>query len=201
MSMPSGSSAIPTCRLRLVGLPNLSPFQCNPFFLPGMARRRRIPINSGLPSVAVARAREVGSRQAKSTSGSQRSHGIHGSHRPMITRMLMARLTACTAQLQRLILCHEDSINIAKSEVSFVAHFRIDAPNSLVKSIFEAANTWRKTRETAPQSVNKPLRAALLWCIFKELRTRISEMSTEQSKRLESVGWHDPSTQVWSYLK
>ncbi|CAE7024654.1 unnamed protein product, partial [Symbiodinium sp. CCMP2456] len=113
----------------------------------------------------------------------------------------IAKLKACMAQLQRMVLRHEDSINIAKIEVSYVAHFRIDAPNSLVRSIFLAADTWRKARENAPQTINKPLRATLLKCVFMELRTRIAEMSQEQSQRLESLGWFDPKTQVWSYLK
>ena len=47
----------------------------------------------------------------------------------------VAKLKACIAQLQRLVLRHEDSINLAKIEVSFVAHFRIDSPNSLVKHL------------------------------------------------------------------
>ncbi|CAE7803157.1 unnamed protein product, partial [Symbiodinium sp. CCMP2456] len=93
----------------------------------------------------------------------------------------IAKLKACMAQLQRMILRHEDSINIAKIEVSYVAHFRIDAPNSLVRSIFLAADTWRKARENAPQTINKPLRATLLKCVFMELRTRIAEMSQEKS--------------------
>ena len=113
----------------------------------------------------------------------------------------VAKLKACIAQLQRLVLRHEDSINLAKIEVSFVAHFRIDSPNSLVKSIFSAADTWKKSREQDPKSVNKPLRATLLRCVFRELRTRLTEMNEEQAKRLQTLGWYDPATKEWAYLR
>lgn len=66
----------------------------------------------------------------------------------------VARLKACIAQLQRLALRHEDSINIGKIEVSWVAHFRIDAPNSIVKCIFVAADGWKKARDSDPSSIS-----------------------------------------------
>ena len=113
----------------------------------------------------------------------------------------IARLKACIAQLQRLALRHEDSINIGKIEVSWVAHFRIDAPNSIVKCIFVAADGWKKARDSDPASISKPLRSTLLACVFMELRTRVQEMNEEQAKALQTLGWYDMETKVWAYLR
>ncbi|OLP82135.1 hypothetical protein AK812_SmicGene37250 [Symbiodinium microadriaticum] len=113
----------------------------------------------------------------------------------------IARLKACIAQLQRLALRHEDSINIGKIEVSWVAHFRIDAPNSIVKCIFVAADGWKKARDSDPASISKPLRSTLLACVFMELRTRVQEMNEEQAKALQTLGWYDMETKVRAYLR
>ena len=131
-----------------------------------------------------------------------RSNGVDGVMKTAMPATWRLRLqAACVAQLHRLALRHEDSINIGKIEVSYVAHFRIDTPNSLVKCIFAAAEGWRKASEENPASISKPLRSTLFSCVLMELRTHIKEISEAQIKHVQDLGWYDPATQVWAYLR
>ena len=108
---------------------------------------------------------------------------------------------AAIAQMQRLILRHEDAINLQRLETSYVAHMRISTPESIVAAIYRTAAGWKSAKENNPESLNKPLRATLITCVFLELRTRAANLTLEQATTLKALQWYDEASTVWHYVK
>ena len=76
-----------------------------------------------------------------------------------VTAMLRAKIDLLT----RLILRHEDSINIWRAECSYVMFVRTGIPGSLVPSLFAAKDEWQRLRKDTPEKVKSPLRCVLLF--------------------------------------
>ncbi|CAE7193607.1 unnamed protein product, partial [Symbiodinium necroappetens] len=76
--------------------------------------------------------------------------------------------------MQRLILRHEDASILARIESSFVLHFKLNVPASVVPMLFTSAVAWRKIKAEEPQRLDRPMRCALLVCLFAELKERMS---------------------------
>ena len=105
--------------------------------------------------------------------------------------------------MQRLILRHEDSINLLKLESSFVMHMRLNVPSSVASMLYAAANSWRQIKQAEPSKLDRPMRAALLYCLFMELKSRLETVvdKPDDMARMEKLGWlaRGPPV-VWSYL-
>ncbi|CAE7356962.1 unnamed protein product, partial [Symbiodinium sp. KB8] len=71
--------------------------------------------------------------------------------------------------MQKLVLRHEDSINLLKLEYSFVAHMKLNEP----------------------QKLDRPMRTSLFVCFWAELKTRIQAMDANPSDvdKLAELGW------------
>ena len=110
-------------------------------------------------------------------------------------------LKAYIAQLQRLILRHEDAISLLRIETSYVAHFRISTPEAIVTGIYKPAAGWKQAKESQPESLDKPLRATLITCVFLELHTRVANLKQDQVDKLKTLKWFDDATTTWSYLR
>ncbi|CAE7876031.1 unnamed protein product, partial [Symbiodinium necroappetens] len=108
---------------------------------------------------------------------------------------------AAIAQMQRLILRHEDAINLQRIETSYVAHMRISTPEAIVAGVYRAASGWKQAKETNPDSLNKPLRATLITCVFLDLRTRVANLTPDQATKLKDLQWYEDSTTTWHYVK
>ncbi|OLQ13651.1 Retrovirus-related Pol polyprotein from type-2 retrotransposable element R2DM [Symbiodinium microadriaticum] len=108
---------------------------------------------------------------------------------------------AAIAQMQRLILRHEDAINLQRIETSYVAHMRISTSEAIVSGVYHAAAGWKQAKENNPESLNKPLRATLVTCVFLELRTRVANLTPDQANKLKELQWYEESTTTWHYVK
>ncbi|CAE7590378.1 Pol [Symbiodinium sp. CCMP2456] len=112
-------------------------------------------------------------------------------------------------QVQRLLLRHEDDLNIIKADHSFMIFMRVKGACSIVQSVFSAQEEWRTIKSKDPSSLKRPMRVALLCCIFKELGERLTGLkSPEQSEALDSLKtlkWLVPTDNVedpsWAYLE
>ena len=101
------------------------------------------------------------------------------------------RILALEAQvrsLTRLALRHEDAIGLLRNEFSFVIHARVDAPTSVVKTMFAMQQEWRNMKEKEPSKLTGPLRVALLSCLFRELQCRMEQLL--QDERMKQT-WID----------
>ena len=110
--------------------------------------------------------------------------------------------------LQRLILRHEDLLNLIRSEFSFILFFRTSVPCAIIKPLFGAQRAWRTQKESNPESLKSPMRTVLMGCVIKELNARLealrTETQTDQQKKLNDMGWLQPGANedpIWSYLK
>ena len=108
---------------------------------------------------------------------------------------------AAIAQMQRLILRHEDAINLQRIETSYVAHMRISTPEAIVTAVYKTAAAWKHAKENNPESLNKPLRATLVTCVFLELRNRVANLTPDQIGTLTELNWYEESTSTWRYVK
>ena len=67
---------------------------------------------------------------------------------------------------------------------------------SVVPAIFRAQQAWRELKEAEPEKVDKPMRVALLNCIFMEFSERLDKLP-QQSHTLENLikfGWMKQDT-------
>eukprot|EP00439_Symbiodinium_sp_Y106_P043717 s1538_g5.t1 len=110
--------------------------------------------------------------------------------------------------LQRLILRHEDLLNLIRSEFSFILFFRTSVPCAIIKPLFGAQRAWRTQKESNPESLKSPMRTVLMGCVIKELNARLEALRTktqaDQQKKLKDMGWLQPGANedpIWSYLK
>ena len=117
------------------------------------------------------------------------------------TAQTFESLKAYIAQLQRLILRHEDAITLLRIETTYVAHFRISTPEAIVTGIYQTAAGWKQANESKPESLDKPLRATLITCVFLELRTRTANLKQDQVEKLKALKWFGDATTTWSYLR
>ena len=102
-----------------------------------------------------------------------------------------------------LALRHEDAIGLLRSEFSFVIHARVDAPTSIVKTMFAMQQEWRNLKEKEPTKLTGPLRVALLGCLFKELQTRMERLLQDEqmSKTWVAMEWLSRDLGFFPYLR
>ncbi|CAE7657367.1 unnamed protein product, partial [Symbiodinium sp. KB8] len=108
------------------------------------------------------------------------------------------------SMMQRLVLRHEDSINLLKLDFSFVAHMRLNIPVSVVHMLYVAADGWRKLKAQEPQKLDRPMRTSLFVCFFAELKTRIQALDSRPADvdKMAELGWLVKGAPVtWQYLK
>ena len=103
----------------------------------------------------------------------------------------MATLTFLVGQLAKLCLRHEDSINMWRSESSYVLFVRTGIPGSLVPSLFAAKTEWQKIRDETPEKIKRPLRNILFSCLLKEMNNRLTILRGDAQRRasMEKLGW------------
>ena len=103
----------------------------------------------------------------------------------------IAALESQVRSLTRLALRHEDAIGLLRSEFSFVIHAKVDAPTSVVKTMFAMQQEWRTLKEKDPAKCTGPLRVALLGCLFRELQGRMDKLLQDEqlSKTWIDMEW------------
>ena len=107
------------------------------------------------------------------------------------------------SQLERLVIRHEDALNLMRQEVSFIIHFRVGVDSSLVPSIYRAQLGWRELRKSSPDKLDAPLRNVLMNCVVKEFQKRLQQLEepTSQETRdgLAKAGYLDASVTPWRW--
>ena len=117
--------------------------------------------------------------------------------------MELKELRECMFQMQRLSLRHEDMLSAIKSEIGYVIFMRMGVPASVVPSIFQAQQAWRSQKESHPEQVTKPMRVALLSCLFREFTSRLESLpqQTRTLENLSKLGRVDLEPLKWHYVK
>ncbi|CAE7531981.1 unnamed protein product, partial [Symbiodinium necroappetens] len=106
--------------------------------------------------------------------------------------------------MQRLILRHEDASILARIESSFVLHFKLNVPASVVPMLFTSAVAWRKIKAEEPQRLDRPMRCALLVCLFAELKERMTKIvqEPERMEEMAKLGWLAVGPPVvWNFMR
>ena len=113
-------------------------------------------------------------------------------------------LQKVVSMMQRLVLRHEDSINLLKLEYSFVAHMKIGMPASVVAMLYVAADGWRKLKANEPEKLDRPMRTSLFVCFFAEFKARLTgfEEKPDDVAKMAQLGWLTPGPPLtWQFLK
>ena len=111
------------------------------------------------------------------------------------------------ANIQRLLLRHEDMLALIRAEYGFVFFFRVDVGCSVIRPLFTAQKEWRDAKSKAPESLTKPMRTVLMSCLVKELSQRVQQLKEPASADHQAtlaLGWTKPvagDDPKWSYLK
>ena len=106
--------------------------------------------------------------------------------------------------MQALILRHEDASILARIESSFVIHLKLNVPASVVPMLFTSAVAWRKIKAEEPQRLKRPMRCALLVCLFAELKERMTKVvqEPERMEEMAKMGWLAVgSPVVWHFMR
>jgi len=106
--------------------------------------------------------------------------------------------------VQRLVLRLEDSATLARIESSFVLNLKLQVPASIAGMLFTAAGSWKKVKEEEPARLDRPMRCALLVCMFAELKERMEAVvtQTDKIKQMEDMGWVASGSPVtWRFMK
>ena len=166
----------------------------------GKAAGTKRPQGGGAPSQAASSHWQRGSGSSWNQRGGWKdeSWGNHGHSERDLRHVLYV-----LEMMQRLILRHEDSINLLRLESSFVMHMRLNVPSSVCSMLYAAASSWRNIKQAEPSKLDRPMRAALLYCLFMELKTRLEAVAgkAEDLDRMEKLGWLAKGPPItWSYL-
>ncbi|CAE7819345.1 unnamed protein product, partial [Symbiodinium sp. KB8] len=106
--------------------------------------------------------------------------------------------------MQALILRHEDASILARIESSFVIHLKLNVPASVVLMLFTSAVAWGKIKAEEPQRLKRPMRCALLVCLFAELKERMTKVvqEPERMEEMAKMGWLAVgSPVVWHFMR
>ena len=114
----------------------------------------------------------------------------------------VAALEQQVSQLARLSLRHEDGLNLVRAEVSYVIHAKIGCDSSIVGSLAKVQATWREMKLKEPQKLDKPMRATLVLCLFKEIICRVQRLPEDEKalKEFRSLGWISEDSNFWPFL-
>ena len=104
---------------------------------------------------------------------------------------MTAMLRAKVELLVKLVLRHEDSINIWRAECSFVLFVKTGVPGSLVPALFAAKDEWQRIKTAKPETVKSPMRCVLLSCLVRELHNRLQILQKDTARResMAKLGW------------
>ena len=106
--------------------------------------------------------------------------------------------------MQRLILRHEDASILPRIESSFVVHFKLNVPASVVPMLFTSAGAWRRIKAEEPEKLDRPMRCALLVCLFAELKSRMEKVVSDEERmgEMAAMGWLSAGPPVvWHFMR
>ena len=104
------------------------------------------------------------------------------------------------ASVQRLLMRHEDAINILKAEHSYVLRMKINVPSSIVPSLRAG---WHALRSEKLQEISRPMRVTLWTCVLQEWLARLVALPSvpETMESLGKLGWCSQAENAFPYLQ
>ena len=116
------------------------------------------------------------------------------------------RITALEQQvglLTRLALRHEDAVNLARCEVSFVIHAKLGIEAGVVPQLSLVQTTWRELKKNSPEKLDKSMRSTLVLCLFREVLNRVEKLPQDPValKEFTSNSWISQDAQFWPFLQ
>ena len=114
----------------------------------------------------------------------------------------IAALEQQVALLSKMSLRHEDSLNLLRAEVSFVAHAKIGCESSIVGALHRVQAGWRELKKYQPEKLDKPMRCTLILCLFREILSRVEKLPTDETALAEfkAHGWISEDLNFWPVL-
>ncbi|CAE7308157.1 unnamed protein product [Symbiodinium microadriaticum] len=105
--------------------------------------------------------------------------------------------------MQKLLLRHEDFLAGLRAELTWVMFMKLDMKATVVPALFAMQQQWRELKEKSPQQLQQPMRVSLIRALFKELQARLTALpeSEEFQAVLKNLGWYEPETRDWAYVK
>ena len=105
----------------------------------------------------------------------------------------LEHLKAMVLNMQRLLLRHEDAINIWRAACSFVLFVRSGIPASVIPGMVAAKAAWNRLKSESPEKLSNPMRCALFSCLIKEMLTRVGSLdqATSRKQTTQKLGWMD----------
>ena len=94
-------------------------------------------------------------------------------------------------QVAQLVIRHEDALAVARLDRSFVFHFRVDGPGTLVKSLFTISQVWKDTKTRNPESLTLPLRSVIFQHVLKTVAERWESTMKDPNSMADAkkLGW------------
>ena len=113
------------------------------------------------------------------------------------------QLRADLFSMQKLLLRHEDFLAGLRAELNWVMFMKLEMRATVVPALFTMQQKWRELKEKSPQQLQQPMRVFLIRALFKELLARLVALpeSEEFQKVLQNLGWYEPETRDWVYVK
>ena len=105
-------------------------------------------------------------------------------------------------RLSRMALRHEDGLNMLRSEVSYVVHAKIGCESSIVGALYRVQAAWRETKKDNPEKLERPMRATLILCLFKEILCRVERLGNDEQalSEFKAHGWISEDLNFWPVL-
>ena len=105
----------------------------------------------------------------------------------------LERLKTMVLNMQRLLLRHEDAINIWRAACSFVLFVRSGIPASVIPGMVAAKAAWNRLKSESPEKLSNPMRCALFSCLIKEMLARVGSLdqATTRKQTKQKLGWMD----------
>ena len=93
-------------------------------------------------------------------------------------------------------------MNLDRSGVSFVIHARLGIQAGIVPSLYKVQALWRETRDYTRERLDKPMRATLVLCLFKEVLSRVEHLPNDYAalKEFCNNGWLSQDGGFWPFL-
>ena len=100
-------------------------------------------------------------------------------------RQVTHSMEALTLNLARLAVRHEDSINILKTNTSFMLH--VETTSDVLAAMYRVSRRWKEERETNG-AMTIPLRLVLLRCLMQDLSSTLTKISSMDKVPEDLVG-------------
>ena len=103
--------------------------------------------------------------------------------------------------LARLVMRQEDQLAELRMDKNLVMFMRTDE-ESVLPGLIEISRDFNERKEAGETELTSPLRTVLLACLMRQLKERITKMTSEPEgiQKLQSAGWMNQAEE-WTYFR